>query len=189
MRFLLVAALVACGGRALQPQVIDQSPHGVPAIDEDGPRRYVSEVKEGLVEIAPSGARQPVASPPIHWCSIDDKARVVWFSTSHALIAFDLDDRQLYPVVLDRRLDRVAIAIDHGNEQYALGELTLVVEVSDTPVVRAQLAADASPELRALREDVVETLRLEDPAYVASLYARGAASPYAMRPCEEPRLR
>lgn len=188
MRFLLVAVLVACGGRALQPQVIDQSPHGVPAIDEDGPRRYVSEIKEGLVEIAPSGARQPIASPPIHWCAIDDKARVVWFTTSHALIAFDLDDRQLYPVVLDRRLANITIAIDHGTDPYTTGELTLVVRVSDTPAVRAQLAPDASPESRERRDDLVETLRLEDAPYVASLHARGAASPYSMRPCEEPRL-
>jgi hypothetical protein len=185
MRFLLLAALVACGGRPLQPQVIDQAPRGVPAIDEDGPRRYVSEVKDGLVEVAPSGARQPVASPPIHWCMIDDKARVVWFTTSHALIVFDLDDRQLVPVVLDRQLDRMTIAIDHGNEQHALGELTLVIEVSDTPALRAQLALDASPELRALRDRAARDLRLEDPAYVASLYARGAASPYRMRACEE----
>lgn len=184
MRFLVVALLLACGGRAQQPVLIDQSNHGVPALAEDGPRRYVAEVKDGLIEVAPSGARQPVASPPIHWCAVDDKARVVWFTTSHALIAFDLDDRQLYPLVLDRRLDRVTIAIDHGTDQYALGELTLVIEVSETPALRTQLAPEAPPELRDLLEQLVETLRLEDPAFVSALYARGAASPYAMRPCE-----
>jgi len=183
MRFLFGAALLcACGGRAQQPQLIDQSHHGVPAIDEDGDRRYVTEKRDGLVEVAPSGARQPIASPPIHWCAIDDKVRVVWFTSSDGLSVFDLDDRELYAITLGD-VEDVVIDIDHGNERSSVTELTLVVEVSDTPALHVVLPVDASPELRARREQLA-SLTLQDPMYLASLHARGAASSYRMRSCE-----
>lgn len=190
MRVVAAAVLVwtggACwGGRAPQPQLVDQAARGIPAIDEDGPRRYVTEKRDGLVELAPSGARQPIASAPIHWCVIDDKARVVWFTSSHGLLVFDLDDRQVVPIALDK-LDDVTIVIDHGLERPSSdGSLSLVIEVSDTPALHSLVAHDAPPALRARREDLAR-LPLQDPAYVASLHARGAASRYSMRPCDKP---
>lgn len=164
MRFLFAVLLAACGGRAPQPQLVDTTKRGVPVIDEEGPRRYVARTDLGLVEVAPSGAEQPVASPPIRWCQIDDKARVVWFVTSNGLIAFDLDDRHLYPIILDN-LDGVTVALDYGDATPA--DVTL--ELTETPALR--LASD--------RE-----MRIEDPGYVASLYARSMTAPVSMRPCE-----
>ena len=163
MRFLVAAVALAACRPAQQPQLVDTTWPGVPAIDEDGARRYVADDR-GLVEVAPSGATQPIARPPVSWCTIDDKIRVVWFRSAEGLVAFDLDDRHLYPIVIGA-LGEETLGIDHGNHPQA----SLVVVVSEAPALRGSRAKE---------------LEIADRAYLSSLYARGEMNLIAFRDCD-----
>jgi hypothetical protein len=190
---LLALMLAACSGRRSGPPPPlhgDPREGGIDPLPGDGDRAYVAD-GAGLVELARTGASQVIARPPVSWCSVDAKSRVVWFTNETGLAAFDLDDRKLYPVILDDLTD-LDVVIELGTQQLATHDdldidVKLVLAVADTPTLHAELGCEGDGYFRCyddaskLRRSIVDLLarakkvRLEDPAYVTSLAGRGAA--------------
>ena len=182
-----MVATLGCSAAPQQPRLIDQSVSGLPRLAGDGDRAYVADAS-GLVELDPTGASQVVARPPIRWCATDAKARVVWFISGLGLAAFDLDDRRLYPLILDGLLG-ISIIVDHGEGEVlapAVADYPVAIRIAvrDAPAIRVEEGcADpnvfdcyddqgvARPDLVELRERAAK-LRLADIEYVASLAAR-----------------
>lgn len=189
-----IVVLAGCSGRStVAPPPLSGNPQstgGIPVLPGDGDRAYVADTT-GLVEVAPTGMHQVIASPPVRWCTADAKSRVVWFTTDTGLAAFDLDDRKLYPVILDS-LDDLDVTIELGTQQLAQHDdvdvdVKLVLAVADSPTLRAEIGCDGDGYFRCydeghkLNQRMVELLarakqvRIEDPTYVTSLAGRGAA--------------
>lgn len=189
---LLALVLAACGGRGAGTPPLKGDPRetsGIPVLPGEGDRAYVADTS-GLVEVAP-GAHQVIASPPVRWCTVDAKSRVVWFTTDTGLVAFDLDDRKIYPVILDK-LDDLSVTIELGRQQLAQHEsvdvdVALTLAIADTPSLRAEVGCDGDAYFRCydeggkLNQRMVELLtrakkiRIEDVTYVIALAGRGAA--------------
>lgn len=179
--FVLSAA--ACG--ASGPPAVPAS-QGVPELPGDGARTYAID-ERGLVEHKGSES-QALARPPIAWCAVDTRVRVVWFVGATGLTAFDLDDRRLYPVILGE-LEPYDVQIKHGDQ--TIGEPTnhvgLVVSVAEPSRLDVEVTC-GEPNLEPCQTDVerARALVLADPAYVASLAVRGASATAWQPPGLEP---
>ena len=192
MRIALVMVVAACGGvKPSAPPANVAPPRPVPALVGAGPHAFVAS-ERGLVEVAATGASQPIASTQPFWCAVDARAQVVWIAAEGGVFAFDLLDRLVHPIVAGE-VPTMTIAIDHGNEHLGAYsavdyDVALALHLTATPAVGAQLGCegdhavycyeDGAPDRLqaplAERKRKLDALRLVDPAYVATLVARGA---------------
>jgi hypothetical protein len=161
----------------------------VPALPGDGERAFVSDAT-GLVEISTAGGSQVVA-PAASWCAVDARASVVWFVDAGGLHAFDLADRRTRTIIKGD-LGEVEVIIDWGEQQLG-GESTLAFDVGaairladETPAIEVEMGCEGDRATYCFEEDLetptaevaklqrfAGTLKLADPAYVATLASRG----------------
>lgn len=160
----------------------------VPALPGDGERAYVADAT-GLVEVSTAGGSQVIA-PAASWCNVDARANVVWFVDAGGLQAFDLADRRTRTII-GGDLGELEVIIDWGPQQLG-GESALqfdvaaAIQMTDRPTIEMVMGCDGdravycfeedsetpTPEVKELQRRV-GTLKLADPAHVASLASRG----------------
>lgn len=156
----------------------------------DGERVFVSD-DTGLVEVALTGAAQVVTTSAVEACHVDARGEVVWFVTEAGLHAFDLVDRRVRPIIA-ADLSDIEIVIDWGDQKLG-GEDPLEFDVgaalrmTSAPALRTVMGCDGDravycfeedgttpkPEVKKSQEQAA-ALKLIDPAYLASIAARGA---------------
>nr|HEX4316512.1 hypothetical protein [Kofleriaceae bacterium] len=185
-------------------------PGVVPALAGDGDRAYV--VDDGaLLEVSPRASQAVVTGAS--WCGADARANVVWFATDDGVSAFDLVDRRVHRVIrhalaLSRAsggmVGEIAPIIDWGGERIG-GEnrvdfdIGVAIEMRATPTARSIVGCYMMADFRcrddggdwrpAIRElaAFADGIVVDDPAYVATLVARGAGrSLYAATPAAPP---
>lgn len=164
----------------------------VPALAGAGERAFVTS-KDGLVEVSTEGATQVVARGEIDWCSSDARANVVWFTVKDGLYAFDLADRRTRPIIKGS-LENITVIVDWGKEQ--VGGLDPVafhagveLAMTGTPKLSRRLGCEGDAMTYCYEDDLktpvsdleatlktVDTLKLADAMYVASIAKRGATA-------------
>lgn len=160
----------------------------IPALADDGPHAFVAD-DHGLVEVARSGKAQTIVAAKPTWCAADARAQVVWFAGDDGLYAFDLADRRVRRIVAGAIESDVTI--DWGTERLG-GEnkldyqVALGVRMTTPPRVSSELGCDGDQadycyddDGKTLRPEIVDkqqrldAMTIADPAYVATLVARG----------------
>lgn len=184
------AAVPARPTPAAKPAPAPDLPPAIAPLAGDGERAFISD-DSGLVEVALTGTSQVITPSAIEWCSVDARGKVVWFVTEQGLRAFDLVDRRIRPI-LDADLSDIEILIDWGDQKLG-GEDPLEFDVgaalhlTSAPAIRTVMGCDGDravycfeedgktprPEVKKSQQDAA-ALKLLDPAYLASIAARGA---------------
>jgi hypothetical protein len=184
-RMIVLAGLAACSDCAHPPAVIQNvAPPSAPD------RAYVADAS-GIVEVDPATRAATVIAQGGAWCSVDARARVLWFMSGDGLSAFDLATRKT-SLVVKGDFGEIQPIIDWGNERvggesglsYATG-LQIAMTAKPTAKVVVGCVGDAKimcfeDDLKTVRPKIVQerrfahTLQLVDPGLVAALAARGA---------------
>ena len=157
----------------------------------DVTRAFVAD-GSGLVEVSIPGGAQVVAPTTASWCSVDARANVVWFTAVGGLHVYDLDDRRTRTIIKGGLEDIIAIIVwgpkqRLGGENPGAFEVGAVLRLADKPKLDVETGCDGTAmytcfengDPRRPQGDVADRMRrvrrlsLEDPAYVASLAARG----------------
>lgn len=193
MRIALVLTLAACGATPSTPTVVHGDPPravpGVPALAEAGPHAFVGN-EHGIVEVGATGHTQAITADPPSWCAVDARAQVVWFATASGVSAFDLVERRVHPIVTGD-IGSTTIAIDHGTEHLGANspvdyDVALAIHLTAKPGVGSQIGCDGDAAVYCYNDDdklkpmlverqqTLDALRPADPAYLATLVARGA---------------
>jgi hypothetical protein len=195
--FLCVAGvLAACGPRAPAPPISGTSVKtgGAPPLPGAGDRAYFGG-DEALVEVAgDTGAHQTVVPTGVQWCEADARAAVVWFVNERGLSVFDLDDRKVHDII-HGDLANIEVIIDYdkarlGGTDAVRFRVGAKLTMTAAPALSLEMGCDGDAMYYCYEDDMttpnadiardqatVKALALADPAYVATLVARGARRP------------
>jgi hypothetical protein len=182
-----VAIAAGCAGTTAPAPITNVARDVIAPLPGDGDRAYVAD-DTGLVEVSATASQ--VIAKDVRWCNADARANVVWFATDQGVLAFDLVDRRVHPVIR-HATDQLELIIDWGKYQQLGGEdmvafdVGVAIHMTPSPAVDMVMGCMGDrmvycfehdkpvPKVVALQR-LAHQIRLDDPAYVSTLVTRGA---------------